>query len=227
MLHTNLFNVIENNTVIENQHDARLLATGSTHWRRHTNSYGKFWHGVTAFGAPSITASLEDGWMLYALVKAIKPKLALEIGSNQGFSTCMIAAALVENDRGELWTIDTEMSHLEAVADNLDHYGLSNHVKLYQGRATDILNTILPNMQNEFEFVFEDASHNADEIIAELKLLAPYLSDETYLVFHDSILLSNVAYALTQVESIVGPCQHVTVGTCRGLDVWQKIYVEG
>ena len=226
-MNTELFNTIEANTIVEGQYTARLLAIASERWLVHTRVYGKSWHGVTAFGASTTASALEDGYMLYALVLATKPQIVLEIGSHHGFSTCMIAAALADNHRGLLMSIEASVSNMETAAMNVERFGLANMVRFGLGDAREVLPLLLPKLAAKVEFLFEDGSHEAETIIEELKLLAPYLSDEAYLVFHDSILLDNVAYALTQIEDIIGPCQHVTIGTCRGLDIWRKIYAEG
>lgn len=49
---------------------------------------------------------LETAEFLYALVRAIKPKVVLEAGTGKGYASAFIAGALKENDRGNLVTYE-------------------------------------------------------------------------------------------------------------------------
>ena len=48
----------------------------------------------------------ENGELLYYLVKILKPETIIETGS--GFSTIMMANALMENGKGTIWSFDID-----------------------------------------------------------------------------------------------------------------------
>ncbi len=48
----------------------------------------------------------DSAWILYGLVRALKPKICVEIGSPRGKSACFIGIALRENGAGKLYAID-------------------------------------------------------------------------------------------------------------------------
>jgi len=60
------------------------------------------------FGGLRDGLAMDDGEaeVLYALVRAIKPNICLEIGTHRGFSTNYIIQALKDNGFGHLWTTD-------------------------------------------------------------------------------------------------------------------------
>jgi hypothetical protein len=50
--------------------------------------------------------SLEDGMILYGLARALKPQVVIETGVAAGVSTSFLGAAMVENRRGSLYSLE-------------------------------------------------------------------------------------------------------------------------
>ena len=69
--------------------------------------------------------SPEAGRLLYALVRACRPKIVVEFGTSFGISTIHLAAAVTDNGTGRVVT--TELSHRKAAAarENLEQAGLA------------------------------------------------------------------------------------------------------
>src|SRR6266478_8043959 len=80
----------------------------------------------------------DSAWLLYGLVRSMKPETCVEIGSARGKSACYIGIALTENGRGRLYAIDPHRptnwndvdsaETLEAIRGNIASLGLSEHV---------------------------------------------------------------------------------------------------
>src|SRR5437868_5076442 len=71
-----------------------------------TRRFRNAWRHVQAGRIPFYSGLGEAGDLLYGIVRSMKPSICVEIGSARGRSTCYIAIALKENERGTLYAID-------------------------------------------------------------------------------------------------------------------------
>ncbi len=100
---------------------------------------------------PHMISGELQGQILTMLVKMLKPKTALEIGTFTGYASLCIAEGMQE--RCTLYTIEKE---LELVYFHEKYFNLSDHgdkIKTLYGDANSILN----EMNEKFDFVFMDA----------------------------------------------------------------------
>jgi caffeoyl-CoA O-methyltransferase len=120
-----------------------------------------------------LAITLETGTFFNIILKAMRAKRILEIGTSYGYSTLWFAEALtqiseVSNTRLEKTIITIEMDHskVERANKNFDDAGIKDMIDLKEGLATDILSEISKNYHNEdypkngdrlFDFVFFDA----------------------------------------------------------------------
>jgi caffeoyl-CoA O-methyltransferase len=120
-----------------------------------------------------LAITLDTGTFFNIILKAIRAKRILEIGTSYGYSTLWFAEALtqiseVSNTRLEKTIITIEMDHskVERANKNFDDAGIKDMIDLKEGLATDILSEISKNYHNEdylkngdrlFDFVFFDA----------------------------------------------------------------------
>ena len=120
-----------------------------------------------------LAITLETGTFFNIILKAMRAKKILEIGTSYGYSTLWFAEALtqiskVSNTRLEKTIITIEMDHskVERANKNFDDAGIKDMIDLKEGLATDILSEISKNYHNEdylkngdrlFDFVFFDA----------------------------------------------------------------------
>lgn len=225
MITDTLFRKLKDGWVIEGRESGPLMEIGGVRWRQHVGDY-KQWTGIDLFGPPTATASLEDGLLLYALVRGVKPGIVVEIGTNQGFTAMMIAAALAENARGKLFTIDIEPYYTQKAIEHIHQVGLASMVVPICGKGSEALaKAILPNLRPPvyIDLLFEDGDHKLETILEELTVALPALAPDAYVVFHDTILLDEVKEAVEQVKALLGPCEELTLGTCRGLTILHRI----
>lgn len=105
-----------------------------------------------------------EGQFLYAMVRALRPRVALEIGCADGGSATHILAALEVNGYGKLVSVD-----LNALAGGMIPKALKSRWELVVGDARIIE---LP----QAEFMFEDSDHslpNTLAILSRLKQMNP------------------------------------------------------
>jgi len=101
---------------------------------------------------PMIQISPENGKFLYMLVKAVKAKRVLEIGTLMGYSAIWMARALPAG--GKLITLEVEAKHAEESRANFKKAGLDGTIELILGNAIESLD----KLKNEkFDFAFIDA----------------------------------------------------------------------
>lgn len=122
-----------------------------------------------------------DKIMLYALVRGLRPRHAIEIGSRWGGSAKIITNAMQDNNHGKLVGIDPEISAFRVSKKELHgRFTLHNG---YSPQATPdavkILNT------DKIDFVFIDGLHTHDAVKADLEGVLPYLADGAYVLLHD------------------------------------------
>lgn len=90
-----------------------------------------------------------EGRVLYAIVRALKPKTIVEFGTRQGCSSKHLLAALVANGKGKLISVDPEpMTAIEKFTDE----ELDRWVVLRESGETAKLPKVV-------DMVFEDATH--------------------------------------------------------------------
>lgn len=101
---------------------------------------------------PMIQVSPELGKFLYLLVKMIKARIILEIGTLAGYSSIWLARALPEN--GKLTTLEVSREHADEAMKNFRNAGLGNKIDLLFGNAANSLEKL---RGEKFDFVFIDA----------------------------------------------------------------------
>jgi predicted O-methyltransferase YrrM len=128
----------------------------------------------------------EEGLLLHALVRACKPKIAVETGSHFGVSSAYIALALRENSfktndlpfnepkKGHLWTCDIQDL---GAATNLLPFSDWVTFKVCKGIELPI--------PGKIDFLFIDGNHEDFEVIGEFNYFKPHLSENAVVVFHD------------------------------------------
>ncbi len=67
-----------------------------------------------------MSVTLEDAEFLYALVRLVRPKVVLELGTGYGVASRFIVEALRENGKGRLWTVESNHAFADASLPVLD-----------------------------------------------------------------------------------------------------------
>ena len=165
---------------------------------------GGRWHGFNGWAI-----DVDEGRLLYALVRALKPVRVLEIGTYEGASACHLLAALEANDSGELASYDTWDRAGNSVPPELH--------KRWQFNTKDAVEAALPYA----DLVFEDADHSFDPATAtyrKLRALQPRI-----VIVHDHAMTpAHGDFFVRQAFETVFPegIGIVLEGCERGLGVW-------
>ncbi|HED54554.1 MAG TPA: class I SAM-dependent methyltransferase [Phycisphaerales bacterium] len=159
--------------------------------------------------------SPEAGLLLFSLVRNIRPRTVVEVGSFLGVSTIWIAAALEEigddpahsGDAkarpGALVSIDDFAPVKETewrrgsirrdrkaiVQENIEDAGLSHRVHLEQGTSWEVLSRICQSLLDTggVQLALLDGDHGAKGLRQDLIELEPALEIGGYVVVHDTI----------------------------------------
>jgi predicted O-methyltransferase YrrM len=104
---------------------------------------------------PAIDVTPLQGRFLDLLVRSIRARRVLEIGTLGGYSTLWLARALPAD--GVVVTLELEPRHAEVAMQNVKSAGLANKVDLRTGPAAESLKALAQEHAAPFDFIFIDA----------------------------------------------------------------------
>jgi Methyltransferase domain len=147
--------------------------------------------------------SLDDGRILYGLVRALKPDYVIETGVAAGVSTSFFGAALIENGKGKLFSVELppEVVGQGTLADGSmyawhEHgvgWAITDETKHALGDRHRLIlqdvRTALPSLLNELPYVdifFHDDLHTPDHMYWEYEAVWPTLSARGVLISDDA-----------------------------------------
>ncbi|HEY9305838.1 MAG TPA: O-methyltransferase [Mycobacterium sp.] len=165
-----------------------------------------------AAGLPKIAVSTQQGKFLNLLVRAIKARRILEIGTLGGFSTIWLARGAGPD--GRVVTLEYEPRHAEVARANIDRGGLGDRVEVVVGPALDTLPTL---SDGPFDLVFIDADkvNNVAYVEWAVRLSHPGSVIVVDNVIRDGAILSadpdDVVRATRQTLEVMG--QHPKLDT--------------
>jgi predicted O-methyltransferase YrrM len=113
----------------------------------------------------AITA--DTGMFFSVLLKAIKARRILEVGTSAGFSTLWFADAMGKNHSTRVITIEMNPQKVELALKNFKEAGVDKMIEIKQGIALDLLH----KLKGKFDFVFLDA--DKENIIRYFDLVLP------------------------------------------------------
>ena len=113
----------------------------------------------------AITA--DTGIFFSVLLKAIKARRILEVGTSAGFSTLWFADAIGKKRSTRVITIEMNPQKVEWALKNFKEAGVDKMIEIKQGIALDLLH----KLKGKFDFVFLDA--DKENIIRYFDLVLP------------------------------------------------------
>jgi len=113
----------------------------------------------------AITA--DTGMFFSVLLKAIKAKCILEVGTSAGYSTLWFADAMGRSRSTRIITIEMNPQKVEWALKNFKEAGLDKMIEIKQGIALDLLR----KLKGKFDFVFLDA--DKENIIRYFDIVLP------------------------------------------------------
>lgn len=127
----------------------------------------------------------DTGIYFNILLKAIRVRRILEIGTSIGYSTLWFSDAIKYNSdislsEKSIVTIDGNPAKIKRARKNFEEAGVSNMIETREGLAVDVLKEMLADYQNsknqnavQFDFIFIDA--DKENVIAYFDLVFPML----------------------------------------------------
>lgn len=131
--------------------------------------------------------------LLYGLVRSMKPKVCVEIGSARGNSACAVASALKENGSGKLYAIDPHIptdwndehsvDTFATLRANLGRLGLVEQVEIVRSMSDEAA----ASWRLPIDLIFIDGDHTYEGVKRDWDLFTPHVGTFGVVVFHDTI----------------------------------------
>lgn len=131
------------------------------------NTVERKWDTGSIFGV--------EGQVLYALIRATKPHLALNLGGWRGCSTAHMASALAADGSGKLITVDLSPQPEQTDYDNIEYI---------TGDAVDYMAKLA---KNKVDLVFEDIGHSEAETRAVWETVLTKGRKGAWIISHDNL----------------------------------------
>jgi hypothetical protein len=132
--------------------------------------------------------------MAYIACRALRPTAVVETGVAYGVTSAFILKALEVNGHGELYSVD--LPPLRRRSDEFIGAAIPEDLRarwrLHRGTGQRVLPTILPRLAGVGVFV-QDSLHTLQNILAELRLVTPRLSQPSAVLVDD--IQDNAAFA--------------------------------
>ena len=113
-----------------------------------------------AAGLPPHDVSRLQGRFLEILVRLVRARRVLEIGTLGGYSTLWMARALPAD--GRVVTLEADPHHAAVARDNFARAGLADAIELREGPALESLTALARAHEAPFDLVFIDADKPAN-----------------------------------------------------------------
>jgi caffeoyl-CoA O-methyltransferase len=114
-----------------------------------------------------LAITTDTGMFFSVLLKAIKARRILEVGTSAGFSTLWFAYAMGKSHSTRIITIEMNPQKVEQASKNFKEAGLDKMIEIKQGIALDLLR----KLKGKFDFVFLDA--DKENIIRYFDIVLP------------------------------------------------------
>jgi predicted O-methyltransferase YrrM len=111
--------------------------------------------------------------LLCSLSDISREVVVVETGTNQGYSTIVLAQALNDiNAKGYVHTVDISKSNIELAKYNVEKAGLIKYVKFYEDDAVAFLKDFVKKVKY-VDFIFIDDLHEYSHIKKEFSIIYP------------------------------------------------------
>lgn len=135
----------------------------------------------------------DAAFLLYGLVRAMRPAVVVEIGSARGRSTCALALACRHNRHGKVYAIDphtlnpwteigTEGITEAFLRSRLRAYGLYEWCEVMTTTSGEAAKT----WSQKVDLLFIDGDHSFDGVRLDFESFRPWLAPGAMVVFHDT-----------------------------------------
>jgi predicted O-methyltransferase YrrM len=124
------------------------------------------------------------GRLLTHLVRELRPRSCIELGTAFGISTCYQAAGLSLNGSGRLITLDAAQAWGEIAREGFEQVGLAELVEVRVGQLAEALPVAVADGA-PVDFAFVDAEHQEEPTVSYFETMLPHLAPAAVVVFDD------------------------------------------
>lgn len=176
------------------------------------------------------------GWgVIYHLLLAHldrgRREVIVETGANWGCTTIVLAQALVDAGcEGRVVTFELDPENAEIAGRNIEAAGLEDRVELHVGDSRGLIEPVL-QAESGLRFVFLDASHLHNDVVAEFEIVRLKLAPDALVLFDNTYRIADdhedprVNRALRTIQERYGGnlinLEFVSWFT-PGLAIWQR-----
>jgi predicted O-methyltransferase YrrM len=173
---------------------------------------------ITVRRACQVSKPHKEALMLYLLIRAIKPRSVIELGTNVGISSSFIGAALkVNEEQGSLTTLELSPNRLRLAKEVHSNLGLDN-VTYVQGLFKDTLSHTLGKM-GSVDLAFIDGHHQYKPTLDYYEEILRIATADAVFVFDDIRWSDGMKKAWSEIQAdkrlglvvdldIIGICVH-------------------
>lgn len=136
---------------------------------------------------PRMLSGHQQGSVLQAIVRMIRPSRILEIGTFTGYSALCMGMAMPKD--AELHSIDVNDELKKRVQGYMDESGLSDRIHLHWGNALEII----PELDETWDLVFIDA--DKENYLNYLNLVLPRMKSGGWIVADNVLWSGKVVHA--------------------------------
>ena len=171
------------------------------------------YHAELESASPDLEAAVKltglsigyPAWNLlyYCLLCSLPPQdaVVVETGTNQGFSTIVMAQALKDaGASAAVRTVDIDPEIVPRARHNVEKAGLSDYVEFHVGDSLGFL-TELAGEQDHVDFAFLDGNHEFEHVMKEFEAIHPRVAACGGKVYFDNTLSGGVAEALRHIRA--------------------------
>lgn len=141
------------------------------------------WDRQSLGQAASASATPDQGRLLFQLVRSLKPRRVLELGTNIGISAAYIATALRYVGSGGLTTLEASGVRLRLARSFLAELGIED-VDLVEGYFEEVLDPVLDRL-GRVDVAFVDGHHQRDPTVAYFERIRSHMDAGGLMVFDD------------------------------------------
>jgi SAM-dependent methyltransferase len=144
--------------------------------------------------------------LYYTLLCSLPPSdpVVVETGTNQGFSTIVLAQALVDGGTdGVVRTVDLDPEVVELARGHAQRAGVAERIRFHVGDSREFLARLAAEVDH-VDFAFLDGDHRAEAVVAEFERLHPLVAACDGKVFFDNTSRGGVAKALRRIHATWG-----------------------
>lgn len=142
-------------------------------------------------GQRAADLNLGLGWMYYGLVRAMRPKLVVVIGSYRGFTPMVFGKALADNAEGgrvvfvDPSLVDDFWTDAARVAAYFASYGVTN-IEHHLATTQQFVETDAYRALTDVGIVFIDGYHSEQQAALDYRAFADRLAPDGVAMFHDT-----------------------------------------